>query len=231
VNDTTKQRIVGAVVLVALGIIFVPMFLDFQEDNYMNEDESPIPERSGEFASITIPVEQWAEASLNEIIDEVPESENPDILPVNDAEPREIEAQVPSRSPEPVAAAGPVSAQTGSAAQAVPPAPARATVEADRKPAEEEVKPSLRREIARSEHPAMAWVVQVGSFSNEANALKLRDRLQKKGYDAFTESVRTDDKRVTRVRIGPELRRSRAEKIKSEIEKDLKLTAMILKYR
>ena len=224
-NDTTKQRIVGAVVLVALGIIFIPMFLDFQEDHYMNEDESPIPERSGEFASITIPVEQWAEASLNEIIDEVPESENPDILPVNDVEPREIEAQVPSRSPEPVAAAGSVPAKTAS------PAPARATVEVDGKPAEEEVKPSLRREIARSEHPAMAWVVQVGSFSNEANALKLRDRLQKKGYDAFTESVRTDDKRVTRVRIGPELRRSRAEKIKSEIEKDLKLTAMILKYR
>lgn len=56
-----------------------------------------------------------------------------------------------------------------------------------------------------------AWVIQVGSFTNSANAMALRDKLRGQGYAAFVERLPGASGPSFRVRIGPESDRTKAE--------------------
>lgn len=75
---------------------------------------------------------------------------------------------------------------------------------------------------------ADAWVVQVGSFSQSGNALRLRDKLRDAGFTAFVEKLKTADGTVYRVRIGPELRREAAEAQLKELQRKLKLKGIVM---
>jgi len=55
------------------------------------------------------------------------------------------------------------------------------------------------------------WVVQVGTFAEEPNALRLRDELRASGYATYVEEVQGRGRTLYRVRVGPELEKSRAE--------------------
>ncbi|MDX1554961.1 MAG: SPOR domain-containing protein, partial [Xanthomonadales bacterium] len=61
-----------------------------------------------------------------------------------------------------------------------------------------------------SEDPLMRWVVQVGSFASQDNALELVQRLRSSGLSAYEETVRTDSATIHRVRVGPFLDRGDA---------------------
>lgn len=80
------------------------------------------------------------------------------------------------------------------------------------------------------ENPLQAWVIQVASFRQESNAIALRDRLRTDGYTTFVESTTVGGKPLFRVRIGPELDRQGAERIRDEVEKSLELNALIFSY-
>ncbi len=75
-----------------------------------------------------------------------------------------------------------------------------------------------------------AWAVQLGSFSNSSNALALRDRLRARGYPAFIEGVRVDDREVMRVYVGPELLRAKAAESRRRLEQETRLKGMIVRY-
>jgi len=63
-----------------------------------------------------------------------------------------------------------------------------------------------------------AWALQLGSFSQETNALVLQDQLRANGYRAFiVKSKKSSDIRYE-VRIGPDLDRSNIEKIKQKLK-------------
>ena len=76
----------------------------------------------------------------------------------------------------------------------------------------------------------LAWVVQVGSFSNSKNALALRDKLRKKGYRTFVESIKTDSGKMYRVRVGPELDKAKIEKAQKKLKQREKLAGKIYKH-
>ena len=76
------------------------------------------------------------------------------------------------------------------------------------------------------------WVVQVGSFSRE-NADNLNDKLRNAGYRAYVvdEPVTARDGALLyRVRIGPEVLRSEALKLKAELKTKMKLDSLVLTY-
>ncbi len=75
-----------------------------------------------------------------------------------------------------------------------------------------------------------AWAVQLGSFSKSRNALALRDRLRARGYPAFIEGVRVDDRDVMRVYVGPELLRATAAESRKRLEQETRLKGMIVRY-
>jgi len=91
--------------------------------------------------------------------------------------------------------------------------------------------PKADDQQAKLEQPKIhAWALQLGSFSSEANAEVLRDRLRAKGYASYVD-VQKQKKKVTyRVRIGPELDRQRLEVIKAKLTKKEKMDSMIVKH-
>ena len=76
------------------------------------------------------------------------------------------------------------------------------------------------------------WVVQVGSFSRK-NADNLNEKLRAEGYPSYVvdEPVTAKDGSLLyRVRIGPEVLRSEALKLKAEIKKEMDLDGFVLNY-
>ncbi len=75
-----------------------------------------------------------------------------------------------------------------------------------------------------------AWVVQVATFAHHDNALKLRDQLRSAGYSGFIEPYESKERTLYRVRVGPELQRSRAEKSLTEIRDQFALEGELRRH-
>jgi len=65
--------------------------------------------------------------------------------------------------------------------------------------------------------PTGMWAVQLGSFSNQANAERLAADLRKKGYAAFLSKLQTNSGALHRVRIGPQNNRDSADAIAAKL--------------
>ena len=64
----------------------------------------------------------------------------------------------------------------------------------------------------------LGFVVQLGAFGNEAEALALRDRARSQGLSAFVEQVRGADGAVlNRVQVGPVADRAAADQLKAQV--------------
>lgn len=72
-----------------------------------------------------------------------------------------------------------------------------------------------------------SWVVQVGSFSSQANADALKAKLREKGFPAFTKGNAADKSGGVRVLVGPKLSRERADQIKQELQKTFDLKPFV----
>ena len=75
------------------------------------------------------------------------------------------------------------------------------------------------------------WILQVGSFTQQADALSLRDRLKKSDYQVSVKDVKAREERVHRVLIGPVSDRPSAEKLRNKLASEQKLTAMALENK
>jgi DedD protein len=75
-----------------------------------------------------------------------------------------------------------------------------------------------------------AWVVQLGSFSSEANAAGLDQRLRRAGYSSFVEPLKQDGEAAFRVRVGPELLRSEAQALRDRIKSELGVDGIVVSY-
>ena len=62
------------------------------------------------------------------------------------------------------------------------------------------------------------WAVQLGSFSNQANAERLAAELRKQGYAAFLSQLQTSDGNLQRVRVGPQKDRDSAEAVAAKLK-------------
>ncbi|MCB1875887.1 MAG: SPOR domain-containing protein [Chromatiales bacterium] len=165
-----KHRLVGAAVLLALAVIFLPMLLRAPQTAHAPDIERmPIPERPAYFEQALEPV----------------------------------------AAPEPP-----------------PPMPEPAPVaELDAPPAVPSVETKPESGIALS-----AWVLQVASFTSEKYAERLRDKLRKKGYATFMETVQGSKGELYRVRVGPELDQKKLGRIRDTIAKEHKLKGIIIRY-
>jgi len=202
-----KQRLVGAIVLVALGVIFIPMLLEGPNSELVPEME-PLPELTGQRSSMElggfpdagdVPVEADVAVVQADIV--VPPNQGEELQP----QPSKT-AEVEIAAPEPIVEPLPV-----------PPKPAATP---------EPAKP----EPAKPAGPLGNWVVQMGSFSSEENALRLRDKLRKAGFVTQVEKVRVDAKSLYRVRVGPYLERAEADRDQAKLDKQLNLKGRVLSY-
>jgi len=183
-EQTFKQRIVGAIVLVALAIIFIPMLLPGHGDSGFIDGDTTIPPRPDSLENLRLL-----------------ELESP----VTPPPPRQrVRTPVDEKTP---ALPEPEAEPVPPPAKAPPPAPASKTAP----------QPEPR-----------AWAVQVGSFSKKDNAMALRDKLRARGYKAFVEHVQLPAGSSYRVRIGPYVKRSQAEKIHKSVAENMQLKGIVI---
>lgn len=202
-----KQRLVGAVVLVSLAVIFIPLILDGRDPavNYITKSNIP-PKPEREFVSRVIP--------LNSSAIPQPEVVEPEVTPEpvkaapTDAAPAAVEASKTDSKPaaENVAAKEPVEAGPEPVVEAKPTA------------------------IAKPKTGLSAWAVQVGSFSAKNNAYALRDSLRKQGFSAFVDTLYTKDVPSFRVRVGPEIKREQADALQEKLAKVMKAKPIVVKH-
>lgn len=112
------------------------------------------------------------------------------------------------------------------------PTPANAPERAAASPAPAPARPAATSpapDAARAAPAAssVGFAVQVGAFSNAAEATRLRDRLRGMGIGAFTDTVDTDRGRLTRVKAGPVPSRDDAERLKAQVKSKAGIDGMV----
>ncbi|MEM8766667.1 MAG: SPOR domain-containing protein [Pseudomonadota bacterium] len=84
--------------------------------------------------------------------------------------------------------------------------------------------------LSRAEAETSVWAVQVASFGEEANALKLRDELRSDGREAFISTVRQGDEVLSRVAVGPFLDEAEALRLRDALSDDLDLDTRVVAF-
>jgi DedD protein len=130
----------------------------------------------------------------------------------------------PAVEPAPVKPSG-IKPATVKPAQAKPvepkpaPKPVQATKPVAPPPASKPV--AAPQQSAATGGTASSWTVQTGSFTSEAKARELTEKLQKSHFPAYMETVNGAKRTTYRVRVGPEPDRARAEQLQKQIQNDI----------
>lgn len=186
-DNRLKQRMIGAVVLVALAVIFIPMLLSGGRDMEMPVFGSNVPQRSAEIKNIKhIDVEEMQKST--------PRSVNPKRVPIAKGLP---EPKIVETTPNSII---------------------------------ENIKKVTTKSKAQQTTTDAVWALQVGSFSKKNNALALQEKLRGKKHNAFVDRIIHNNKAVYRVRVGPEATKEKAEALKKKLEKEMKLSGLVVKH-
>lgn len=76
-----------------------------------------------------------------------------------------------------------------------------------------------------------AWVVQIGSFKNKENAFRLVNQLRSNGYSAFIQQRKTAFGENTRVFVGPESKQALAQALASQLENEMHIRGIVISYK
>jgi len=231
-----KQRIIGLVVLLAFGIILVPLLFDSETvikptPKLATRAPKPVPKMSVATAAIpsAIPKKNFTpapsiiepgaiEASAEKMLEHQHQTNTFVLNEPQDVEEHEEEDSEHADLREQIAQeekSAPVS----------------------QKPVET-IRPSLperklvvqEKQIFTSHTQQGNWVIQLGSFSEVSNANKLVAELKSKGFTAFTEQDHKNKNRH-RVLIGPEEDRTLADKTVAKLEKQFHIKSIVVRVQ
>lgn len=192
-----KQRLIGAIVLVALAVIFVPFLLPGEGDEATDEVTLEMPEPPRQDIQTPQPVDMSDNHTLR-TLDEV--------RPV--AEPETGDEQTPT---ETVTEAPSETTSEDTVAAAPPPKPAD--------PAPAESKPAPQPEPAKTPEKLEGFAIQVLAVRDQKAAFKVRDELRDKKFTAYVESYDKNGATYYRVRVGPVLTRAEAGTLQTQLAK------------
>lgn len=190
-----KERLVGAAVLVAIAVIFIPIVLN----------DSPVTES---ISGSNIP--EKPETNFNSRI--IPVIENDEKALLNTIESRSVGSEENQNKNEQDIVAEKVVSDNDKIAD---------DISAKKEAIEDEVKVDVG---------LSAWIVQLGSFTDEDNAQSLNEKLRKAGYPAFVEPLKKNGKISYRVRVGPEIKRSEADLLLKNLKDKMNLDGIVVNY-
>ena len=195
-DSALKQRLLGAAVLIALAIIFVPMFLSNTpqqpESTTLNLDIPKAPERK--FETRTLPVTEPAAA--------------PTAAPAAVNDPNKV-VTVDTKAPPKVDTRPEDSA----------PAPAAPAPKPETKPAPPPVQPPPPASAAEPvAAPGGRFAINLGVYADSGHADALVAKVKKLGFAAYDEPTDYQGKQALRVRVGPFADRAAAEAARLKIK-------------
>ncbi|WP_460142979.1 SPOR domain-containing protein [Pseudomonas sp. S3_B08] len=207
-----KQRMVGALVLVALAVIFLPMLFSRQDEQRQVTVEAPAAPQPSAMPQVQMdPVA-------------VPE---PQALPQEPVPTDEevAEEAVPAAPAAPAAPAPTIPAQIARPATPPPvakpiPAPAQPITSATSKP-------DTTQSRVDANGLSVSWSVQLASLSSRASAESLQKNLRSQGYNAYIRSA--DGK--NRVFVGPLIERAEADRLRDLLSRQQNLKGFVVRFQ
>ena len=211
-----KQRMVGALVLVALAVIFLPMLFTREDEMRQVRVEAPqapampsLPEVKVEPVAVPEPQALPEEPQQPPVV--VNESTAPVATPSQPITPSpQTQAQVQPKPQTPVPTPAP--APKVESRPAATPAPA-ATASAPSK-------------VDANGLP-VSWSIQLASLSNRAGAESLQNTLRSQGYNAYIRSAGG----MNRVYVGPLIERAEAERVRDAINRKQNLKGFVVRFQ
>ncbi|EMB0804776.1 SPOR domain-containing protein [Pseudomonas aeruginosa] len=203
-----KQRIVGALVLIALAVIFLPMLFTREDESRQVVVEAPLRPQAPAMPSV-----------------EVQPTEVPELQPgEEDIAPEIVEEGSPAAAGQPSQPIGglpatPPPAQTQAPAASPPPSQPQP-------PAAPPSPPPAEKRLDANNLP-QSWSVQLASLSNRARAEELQKTLRSQGYNAY---IRSFDG-MNRVFVGPVIQRAEADRLRDQLSKQQKLNGFVVRFQ
>ena len=200
-----KQRLLGAAVLIALAVIFVPMFISGSAPRKSAEIETtslaipPAPDR--EFQRRVLPLEPSPAAPAQ-------------VAPTQVAS-GETLATVDTRTALPPAVALPAPPSVDATATS----PAEPAIAKPATPASAEPKPAVVPKPLPGQAADGRYFVHLGVYASGRNAQDLVAALKKGNFPAFAEASEYQGKPAERVRVGPFADRAEAEAARLRIKR------------
>ncbi|MDX9669990.1 MULTISPECIES: SPOR domain-containing protein [unclassified Pseudomonas] len=207
-----KQRMVGALVLVALAVIFLPMLFSRQDEQRQVTVEAPAAPQAPampqvQLESVAVPEPQTLPQEPVPSDDEVAGQSTPS-MPI---------ASAPAPAPAPVAkpvapAPAPAARPTTAPAQPIAAAP---------------TKPDTTQSRVDANGLSVSWSVQLASLSSREGAQSLQKTLRSQGYNAYIRSA--DGK--NRVFVGPLIERAEADRLRDVLSRQQNLKGFVVRFQ
>lgn len=230
-----QNRLVGTVILVALGVIVLPGLLDGKKKHYEDEFASiplvPKPGDSNEMESLpalnpSLPPE-GAEATIpNSAEAEVPENKAPETTTPSPSSSRPATNTPAMTAPPVVVERPPVQTTTPkpqSKSEVKPEVKPKSEPKAEPK-SKSELKPESKPEVKPETQPApqapvgQAYIVQLGALKNADKVNEIVAKLRLSGYRAYTVPSTPISGQITRIYIGPDASKQKLESSLGELK-------------
>jgi cell division septation protein DedD len=231
-DKVLKQRLVGASILIALAVIFLPMLFDGGDNDSVEQRERALdlPERqSGErqVRRLALDPDEARRTAPSESRADPPADDRP-AQPVREPRPQPVEEASSQADPEPDAMAdaddSDIASVAGDATQDEPP---QQPVDEQPEPVEQAAEPEAAEESTSTEPEPEAgeqsapvegrWVVQVAVFSSRETANSIRQRLDELGHRVTMDVLIRDQAELFRLRTGPYGGEATAEQARGQI--------------
>ncbi|QAY92740.1 MULTISPECIES: SPOR domain-containing protein [unclassified Pseudomonas] len=207
-----KQRMVGALVLVALAVIFLPMLFSRQDEQRQVTVEAPAAPQAPavpqvQVEPVVVPEPQALPQEPVPSDDEIAQQEAP-ITPIAPSAP-----VAPAPAAKPVAPApAPVNKPTVAPSQPITAAPG---------------KPDTTQSRVDANGLSVSWSVQLASLTSRASAESLQKSLRSQGYNAY---IRTADGK-NRVFVGPLIERAEADRLRDLLGRQQNLKGFVVRFQ
>jgi DedD protein len=204
-NDILKQRLVGALVIIALAVVFWP-FIFVESSREIMDRSSQVP-RMPQLKDQLV-----AEPTPLTGLDPV---ETVQELVLHDAPPGAVDTIEVEET---------VTVETDSGSLV------ESQIEPTALPSRTDI-PSQAPAPALDERGIpVAWMLQVVSVSDKDKANRLVQELVDLGYKSYVKPVTRGERRLYRVHVGPMFERSKIEELKPVIDKKMKVSSIVARY-
>ncbi|WP_192564194.1 SPOR domain-containing protein [Pseudomonas gozinkensis] len=208
-----KQRMVGALVLVALAVIFLPMLFSRQDEQRQVTVDAPAAPQAPAVAQIQMETVAVPEP---QVLPQEP-------VPSDDEVAEQVAPTAPIASAAPAPAPAPVAKPVSPA-----PAPVAKPTTAPAQPiAALSAKPDTTQSRVDANGLSVSWSVQLASLSSRASAESLQKTLRSQGYNAYIRSA--DGK--NRVFVGPLIERAEADRLRDLLSRQQNLKGFVVRFQ
>ena len=237
-----RHRLIGASVLVVLGVVGFPLLFDSQPRPIAVDIAIEIPDRSTVKPLGSVAPAKSTKPATDIVVESDPGKEHVGAVPAGSASRAATgtatvasavpasAAVKPAAKAEPKPVEKPVVKPPEKIAEKAPAAPADDGAKARALLDGKEAVKAASAPTAASAPAAAAtgrFVVQIGAFSDVAKAHEARVKLEKAGLKTYTQVVQPKEGKRIRVRVGPFESKGEADKVAEKIKK-LDLPAAIL---